>query len=78
MQARACNTRRAGGCPPLLNRLREKLGTPALLQFLLMGVNMSFLTGDLFNLFVSFEVMLIASYGLSADRRDVAATPRRL
>ena len=29
-----------------------------------MGVNMSFLTGDLFNLFVSFEVMLIASYGL--------------
>ncbi len=47
-----------------LNRAREAFGTPALLQFLLMGVNMSFLTGDLFNLFVSFEVMLIASYGL--------------
>ncbi len=52
------------GTSATLNRIREKLGAPALLQFLLMGVNMSFLTGDLFNLFVSFEVMLIASYGL--------------
>ena len=52
------------GGTPVLNRAREALGLPALLQFLLMGVNMSFLTGDLFNLFVSFEVMLIASYGL--------------
>jgi multicomponent Na+:H+ antiporter subunit D len=47
-----------------LNRLREAFGAQALLQFVLMGVNMSFLTGDLFNLFVAFEVMLIASYGL--------------
>src|SRR5690606_38846069 len=33
-------------------------------QFLLMGLNGAFLAGDLFNLFVCFEILLTASYGL--------------
>ncbi|MDN5567618.1 MAG: Na+/H+ antiporter subunit D [Paracoccus sp. (in: a-proteobacteria)] len=45
------------------NRL-EQLGFHALLQVLLVGVCGAFLTGDLFNLYVWFEVMLIASFGL--------------
>ena len=43
---------------------RRALHFHALFQFQLAGLNGAFLTGDLFNLFVFFEVMLIASYGL--------------
>ena len=43
---------------------RESMGYHALFQVLLAGVCGAFLTGDVFNLYVWFEVMLIASFGL--------------
>ncbi len=45
---------------------RESFGYYPLMHILLMGVCGAFLTGDLFNLYVWFEVMLIASFVLLA------------
>jgi multicomponent Na+:H+ antiporter subunit D len=43
---------------------RERAHFYPLFQFLLMGLNGAFLTGDIFNLFVWYEVTLLATYGL--------------
>lgn len=45
-----------------------------LYAFLLVGVTGAFLTGDLFNLFVWFEVILMASYALVAFRSGALET----
>ena len=47
-----------------IDRAAERLGYHALFNVLIAGVTGAFLTGDLFNLYVWFEVMLIASFGL--------------
>ena len=43
---------------------RERYGFWAFLQFMMLGVCGAFLTGDIFNMFVWFEVMLISSFVL--------------
>lgn len=46
------------------SQAHEKFGYYPLMHLLLAGVAGSFLTGDIFNLYVWFEVMLIASFAL--------------
>jgi len=45
-----------------------------LMQAMVLGVNWAFVTGDIFNLFVAYEVMLMASYGMMM----VGASPAQL
>ncbi len=47
-----------------IDKRRESFGYHPLFHLLLMGVSGSFLTGDIFNLYVWFEVMLISSFAL--------------
>ncbi len=47
-----------------IGRVHENMFFYPFVFFLIAGVNGSFLTGDLFNLFVCFEVMLLSSYVL--------------
>lgn len=49
-----------------MDRARVRKGYYLFIHFMMMGVCGAFLTGDIFNLFVWFEVMLIASFVLMA------------
>lgn len=49
-----------------LDEERHRFGFNALLHFLLMGVSGAFITGDIFNMYVWFEVLLISSFVLTA------------
>ncbi|MEC7838595.1 MAG: proton-conducting transporter membrane subunit [Chlamydiota bacterium] len=51
-------------CCTLNRPIYEQKGLPSLIFLLQAGVTLSFITGDLFNLFVAFELMLTASYGI--------------
>ncbi len=53
-----------------IDERRESFGFHSLFQVLIFGVNGAFLTGDLFNLYVWFEVMLITSFVLLSLGND--------
>ncbi len=57
-----------------MNKEREVFGYYSLYFVLLLGVNGAFLTGDLFNLYVWFEVMLMSSFVLMALGRNRGQT----
>jgi multicomponent Na+:H+ antiporter subunit D len=47
-----------------LDEIHERFGFHVLFHLLLMGINGAFITGDIFNMYVWFEVLLIASFVL--------------
>ncbi len=47
-----------------IDKTREDFGFLPIMAFMLMGINLAFVTGDIFNLYVAFEIMLTASFGL--------------
>jgi len=47
-----------------IDEAREQFGFYTLFHLLLMGINGAFITGDIFNMYVWFEVLLIASFVL--------------
>ena len=57
-----------------VGREGQRLSYHALYHLMLVGVTGAFLTGDVFNLFVWFEVMLMSSYVLVAFASDSDAT----
>jgi multicomponent Na+:H+ antiporter subunit D len=65
------------GSLPTVSARQERYFFHAFFQVLVLGVNWAFVTGDLFNLFVAYEVMLVGSYGcmmVGAERAQVRQT----
>ncbi|GGO02644.1 Na+/H+ antiporter subunit D [Saccharibacillus kuerlensis] len=64
-----------------ISREREEHHYYTFFHFLLVGVYGSFMTGDIFNLFVFFEVMLISSYALitlGGSKKQMREAPKYL
>ncbi len=64
-----------------MDKARERFGFHPLYHMLLLGVSGTFLTGDLFNLFVWFEVMLMSSFvllALGGERPQIEAAVKYL
>jgi multicomponent Na+:H+ antiporter subunit D len=62
-----------------IDEKRNRYGFHPLLQLMMAGVNGAFLTGDIFNLYVWFEVLLISSFGLivlGSERRQLDGAVR--
>lgn len=55
-----------------IDESRERFGFHVLFHLLLMGINGAFMTGDIFNMYVWFEVLLIASFVLLVLGNDRA------
>jgi len=64
-----------------IDEKRERFAYHALAQFLVFGVSAAFVTGDIFNLYVCFEILLMSSFGLLVlgnDRRQLAGALKYL
>jgi multicomponent Na+:H+ antiporter subunit D len=57
-----------------IDQIRRRYGFYTFFLLMIAGVNGAFLTGDVFNLYVWFEVLLIASFGLIV----IGSEPRQL
>ncbi len=61
----------------MISSEREKHGYYAIWHFLIVGINGSFITADIFNLFVFYEILLMASYVLlviGSSKKQLRAT----
>ncbi|WP_075218102.1 Na+/H+ antiporter subunit D [Mongoliimonas terrestris] len=62
---------------PSINTAERRYGFYPFLMLLMTGVTGAFLTGDIFNLYVWFEVLLISSFGLlvlGSEKRQIDGT----